>query len=95
MEFDEAKLRGIDVVELQDESFTSYGHRQMMARHEARTKLFHEYAKMHPSSTPTDTPKVTPIDKPAKVRKNKKQPQFTEAQIRIAQAVLEKEMKKK
>lgn len=96
MAFDEARMRGIDLEKLEDEQFYSYAHLRLVKLHEERARLFHEYAKMKPPATPPDdTPKVVPVHKPAKVYKNSKKPQFTEAQIRIAQAVLDKEMKNK
>jgi hypothetical protein len=103
MTFDEAKLRGIDKDKLEDEQFYSYAHLRLVKLHEERARLFHEYAKMKdnhrqvsvPEKQESDTPKQKPVAKPAKMVKNKQKPQFTEAQLRIAKAVLDKEMKNK
>jgi hypothetical protein len=103
MTFDEAKLRGIDPENLENEQFYSYAHLRMVKMHEERARLFHEYAKMdnklkqvsEPKKSTNDTPKESPVVKPTKMVKNKQKPQFTEAQLRIAKAVLDKEMKNK
>lgn len=94
---DEAKLRGIDVEQLRAERFNTRAHYKMVEIHEARARLFREYAKF--SATPVESPKVSPVEKPVKSKKSarvrKDKYQFTDTQIRIAQAVLEQEKKKK
>lgn len=92
---DEAKMRGIDIDKLRAESFYNMAHHRMVEMHEAKAKLFRDYAKLQQSKpNPEPAPKLAPVQKPVRVVKEKKH-QFTDAQIRIAQAVLDKEKKKK
>lgn len=92
MEFNEAEMRGIDLAKLRKERFSSLAHKKMVERHEEKAKLFRDYAKLV-EENPVPKPVSVPVQNPAKVRKDKKY-QFTDTQLRIAQAVLEQEKKK-
>lgn len=92
MEFNEAEMRGIDLKKLRKERFSSIAHKRMVERHEEKAKLFRDYAKLV-EQNPLPSPAVAPVQKPARVRKDKKY-QFSDTQLRIAQAVLEQEKKK-
>lgn len=92
MDFNEAEMRGIDLAKLRRERFTSYAHKKMVERHEAKAKLFRDYAKLV-EENPLPVPTSVPVQNPARVRKDKKY-QFSDTQLRIAQAVLEQEKKK-
>lgn len=92
---DEAKMRGIDIDKLRGESFYNLAHHRMVEMHEAKAKLFRDYAKLQENTdNPAPNPKVAPVKKPVRVVNGKKY-QFTDTQIRIAQAVLDKEKKNK
>lgn len=96
-EFNEAKLRGIDMRKLRQESFTSQKHLSMVAEHEQKSKLIWAMAREpeRPRERPaikSDTPKVQPkVEKPKKADRNVSQNyRFTPEQLRIAKAVANK-----
>jgi hypothetical protein len=92
---DEAKLRGIDLAKLAQESFTSKQHIAMVREHELRAAKYWDKVRWpdRPRATASDTPLDAQTFKlPIRVR-TVRQPSFTAKQIRIAQAVLEGEIR--
>lgn len=87
--FNEAKLRGINMRKLRQESFTSKKHIEMMKLHEAHAALIHE--RLRYPSRPAEQTIPSPVSTRSEVQGKVKEviePTFTESQIRIAQAAL-------
>lgn len=96
-DFNEAKLRGIDIRKLRRESFTSPEHIAMVANHEINAMVIHQ--KSREISRPefrlvrkNDTPKVQVSVETAVSSDRNDSPEirFTPEQLRIAKAALEK-----
>lgn len=96
-DFNEAKLRGIDIRKLRRESFTSANHIAMVSKHELHAMVIHQ--KLREISRPeqrsvrkTDTPKVQASVETAVSSDRNDSPEirFTPEQLRIANAALEK-----
>lgn len=85
--FNEAKLRGINMRKLRQESFTSTKHLKLVEMHELRVAALREGFDF--PERPKERPKVRKSVPRSKV-KEVIEPTFTETQLRIAQAVLEK-----
>lgn len=100
VEFNEAKLRGINMRKLRQESFTSQKHLSMVAEHELKSAAYwnsrrEQWRPKFAKRQVSDTPKVQPIvEKSKKPARNVSQNfRFTPEQLRIAMAVAEKEGK--
>jgi hypothetical protein len=96
-DFNEAKLRGIDLRRLRRESFTSAQHIAMVSEHEFRAAVIHQ--RMREIARPerrsvrkTDTPKVQASVETAVSSDRNDSPEirFTPEQLRVAHAALEK-----
>lgn len=96
-DFNEAKLRGIDIRKLRRESFTSADHIAMVSKHEIRAMVIHQ--RLREVSRPerrsvrkNDTPKVHPSVETAVSSDRNDSPEirFTPEQLRVANAALEK-----
>ena len=87
--FNEAKLRGINMRKLRQESFTSMKHLEMMRIHEVKAALIHE--RLRYPSRPAEQTIPSPVAPTSEVQGKVKEviePTFTDNQIRIAQAAL-------
>lgn len=96
-EFNEAKLRGIDMRKLRRESFTSREHLSMVAEHEMRSAVEREHRRYLFHDWTGDTPKIQPkVEKTEKRAKNiPTKYRFTPEQLRIALAVANNEKETK
>lgn len=81
--FNEAKLRGIDLKKLQEESFTSMQHIIMVKDHEARKRITADWKlfKELPEYVPAKREKPSTS---TRVVTNKKTMSFTDVQLKIA-----------
>lgn len=83
--FNEAKLRGIDLKKLQQESFTSMQHIIMVKNHEARKRINSDWELFKKSSdyVPVKKSQAKPSTTTRVVRK-KTEMSFTDVQLKIA-----------
>jgi hypothetical protein len=87
--FNEAKLRGINMRKLRQESFTSPKHIEMMKLHEARAQIIWDKVRWPDRPLPKKIPSpVAPTSVVQGKVKEVIEPTFTDNQIRIAQAAL-------
>ncbi len=95
--FNEAKLRGINLRKLRNESFTSASHLSMVAEHELRAQVYWQQVRerARPAARPrikNDTPKVQASVETVVSSDRNVSPEirFTPEQLRIAMAALDK-----
>lgn len=83
--FNEAKLRGIDLKKIQEESFTSMQHIIMVKNHEARKRITSDWErfKKEPDFAAPKQSRVKPSTTTRVVRK-KTEMSFTDVQLKIA-----------
>lgn len=84
--FNEAKLRGIDLKKIQEESFTSMQHIIMVREHEAKKKIRADWELFKKSSDYVPPVQKSPV-KPStttRVVTKKTEMSFTDVQLKIA-----------
>jgi len=88
--FNEAKLRGINMRKLRQESFTSQKHIEMVKLHEARVAIIWDAIRWPDRPMPEKIPALVAPAKSVGRGKVKEviEPTFTESQLRVAQAAL-------
>lgn len=99
-QFNEAKLRGIDMRKLRQESFTSRQHLRMVAEHELRVEQFKRsnVKSFRPETRPVVKQKTTNVQqivekRVSSARNVSNEYRFTPEQMRIAMSVLDKKEK--